>query len=416
MAEQYNTKVCRKCNVEQSTACFSKHSGTADKLDNRCKTCVKKVKEENKKKGTKLYEVYALDLDNKDWQAGKPNGTILERVDNKSGSKRYEVRLQYEQGKMSKSFAFNKYASPELAYKAAKQWQIEESKNKGITRNMIRILDDETIEVQLTQNMTMKTDLDKSDLCQQYMLCATKSGTDNSNYYAALTVNNNLNRFHNFITGFNMVDHINRDPMDNRMCNLRNCDYKLNNNNRSVNKKYETCKLHELGVRYVHKDEAFQARIKQDGREYTKQFSIKKYGFECARQMAIEQRKEFNKLFDCHNGENNHTNKFDNESNSTESKSVYFDDKKQEWVSKIKNNNTTIIKLYSIKDYGYDGAKLKANMAQDIYKIILNNKDIVYDPVLKTNNINNNIKIIKSELSKLSHYDDTVFDQSDFIF
>ena len=52
-------KTCRKCNIEKPIECFSKHSGTADKLDNRCKECVKLAKKKSKESGTILeYEIY----------------------------------------------------------------------------------------------------------------------------------------------------------------------------------------------------------------------------------------------------------------------------------------------------------------------------------------------------------------------
>jgi hypothetical protein len=38
------SKLCRKCNVVKLKTEFSKHGGTADKLDNRCKACVKEMK------------------------------------------------------------------------------------------------------------------------------------------------------------------------------------------------------------------------------------------------------------------------------------------------------------------------------------------------------------------------------------
>ncbi len=37
-------KTCRLCCNEFELSNFSKHSGTKDKLDNRCKECVKQIK------------------------------------------------------------------------------------------------------------------------------------------------------------------------------------------------------------------------------------------------------------------------------------------------------------------------------------------------------------------------------------
>ena len=66
-------------------------------------------------------------------------------------------------------------------------------------------------------------------------------------------------------------------------------------------KKCKEYEFHELGVRYLHRDEAWQARIKQNGKEYTKSFSIKKYGYEESKHMAMDARKEFNIQFSCTN-------------------------------------------------------------------------------------------------------------------
>lgn len=58
---------------------------------------------------------------------------------------------------------------------------------------------------------------------------------------------------------------------------------------------------HIMGVRFVAKDNAYQARIKQDGKERTKSFSVSKYGDETAKRMAIEYRENLCKEFNCAN-------------------------------------------------------------------------------------------------------------------
>jgi hypothetical protein len=166
---------------------------------------------------------------------------------------------------------------------------------------MIRILDENTIEVQLTKDKTMKTDIKFSDLCQKHIICSTKSGNKNSEYYAGLSINNSLIFFHKYITGYEMTAHINRDPLDNRLINLKETNSKLNNNNKGPDKKYKNNPDHMLGVRFIQKDEVWQARIKQDDKEYTKSFAVKKYGYEEAKNLAIQARKQFNEEFKCSN-------------------------------------------------------------------------------------------------------------------
>lgn len=297
------SKKCRKCNETLSITNFSKHSGTKDKLDNRCKNCVKKIKIDSKEKEAKEYKIYPLDLSNKDWQIGKPTGTILTRQDSKSKSFRYEVRIPVGNGKLvSKSFAFDSYMTPDDAKEEANKWLINYSKENKLTRNMIRILDENTIEVQLTKDKTMKTDIKFSDLCQKHIICSTKSGNNKTaEYYAGLSINNSLIFFHKYITGYEVTDHINRDPLDNRLINLKESSHKLNNNNRGILKKYKNNPDHMLGVRFIQKDETWQARIKQNDKEYTKSFAVKKYGYEEAKNLVIQARKQFNEQFNCAN-------------------------------------------------------------------------------------------------------------------
>ena len=80
-------KICRVCKLELCIKEYSKHSGTKDKLDARCKKCVSEIKH-NTKSVPKEYPIYSLDLNNKDWQVGKISGTILER-----DNKKFEVRI-----------------------------------------------------------------------------------------------------------------------------------------------------------------------------------------------------------------------------------------------------------------------------------------------------------------------------------
>ena len=94
-----------------------------------------------------------------------------------------------------------------------------------------------------------------------------------------------------------MVDHINRNPLDNRRCNLRESNYKLNNNNRGMNVNSDP--EHILGVRF--RDGSWQARIKQDGVEYVERFPVIIHGDTEAKNLAILARKKFNDRFNCNN-------------------------------------------------------------------------------------------------------------------
>ena len=187
------TKQCRMCNTILPVTSFNKHSGTKDKLDGRCKECMKECKKKSKLSEEKKYPVYPLDLNNPDWQVGKPVGSILQRVDAKSGSKRYEVRVPLGNGTIkSKSFAFSDDETEIQAKKNAEQWLHQFSNENELTKNRIRVIDENTIEVQLTQGKIMKTDIQFANICQTYCICVSKSNNQTAEYYASISIKNQL--------------------------------------------------------------------------------------------------------------------------------------------------------------------------------------------------------------------------------
>lgn len=284
-----NRKTCRKCGVEKDADCFSKHSATADKLDNRCKDCVKDMKKKlrSQKTPSKTYEIYDFDMNSSEWQVGKPSGTIL-TVTSKYNTTHYEVRAALGAGKnKSKSFAFTEKTRDEML-ENAKIWLRNYSDENGLTRNRIRKLDDNTIEVELTKNMTMLTDMQFLDLCQKYTLVATKGGNLYSEFYAGITINSNLESFHGYITGFPMVDHINRNPLDNRVENLRSTTIPENNRNKSDGK--FTDKLFGLVFWRGITRQIWIVKIEHKGEKYLRTFCCNEHGPDYALALALEYR------------------------------------------------------------------------------------------------------------------------------
>ena len=62
-----------------------------------------------------------------------------------------------------------------------------------------------------------------------------------------------------------MIDHLNRDPSDNRICNLRVCTARVNNNNRDPQQprtKPNKVKEGPVGVYYHKRDKRWRARLR----------------------------------------------------------------------------------------------------------------------------------------------------------
>jgi hypothetical protein len=229
------------------------------------------------------------------WILGKYAGTVFQRANKNTWS----VVIQKEDKTVvTKTLTFNESNKEEM-YNKAIEIRNDLSEQYDLTKNKIRIIDGDIIEVKLTKDQIMKTDYKFLDIIQKYPIFSSKGSKKESKYYAGMEIDGKSHRYHNYITGFEMTDHIDRDPLNNCISNLRECDHKINNNNRS---KSESSNAIVLGVTYCESSKSFRARIKQDDKETTRYFSIEKYGYELAKQMAIDARQEFNKIFNCNNG------------------------------------------------------------------------------------------------------------------
>ena len=249
---------------------------------------------------SKYYDMPIEELPHNKWILGYLNGTTFER--NTTVSTITSRVKRHGQPEKSKTFNYlTKYTKKE-AEQEAKKWRINASVFYGTMQNMIRILNDDVIEVRLndvghTNTQTMITDKIFLPLFQIITLARHSAGFDplSKTYAEAIIRRYSENAsgkakhqypFHRLITGFSMVDHINHNPLDNRLINLQLTDASLNGSNRETNSE-------NVGVeeRSDHGHEACRARVKAHGHQYEKYFYYGMYGKEKAMELAIFYRK-----------------------------------------------------------------------------------------------------------------------------
>ena len=236
------------------------------------------------------------------------------------------------------AFSITEYNSEKETREAAEKYAFEWSKTNGIYKNQVRRLPDgiywdcknpdfnqnnlntptkNTLEVKIDNDYTMLVDFEDLHIVEAHSICKSRGGNKNAKYYAAVSFKGTredkkngkkmIESFHKFLTGNSMTDHVNRNPMDNRRCNLRATTKKVNNNNRTCDCTGMNDAPPDIervpGVRLVNDRPggAWQARIKQDDKERTVSFSIKKYGNHEACRLAVEARKKFSEQFECSN-------------------------------------------------------------------------------------------------------------------
>lgn len=200
------------------------------------------------------------------WILGKPSGTIFSRTGEENI---YTIRVT-DDNKKTSSTTINKldYKSKEGAYNDALCYQYNTSYKINATKNLIRIIDNEYIQVKLSKGVTMITDKIFIPLIQSIPLFVSKNGHDNAKDYCAVLINKKNYMFHNLITGFNMVDHINNNPLDNRLINLRWTNHSENNRNRITGSEH-------VGVIFNEQRKYYEVRGKLDGAQSYKYFYFK---------------------------------------------------------------------------------------------------------------------------------------------
>lgn len=116
---------------------------------------------------------------------------------------------------------------------AANRYRKQMSDQLGITKNKYKIIGKYII-VQLSKGYVTLMDIDQLEFVKEHTLFVSKSSTNkNSKYYAFFDNYGKNKAIHQYVVGANMVDHIDRYPLDNRKCNLRPTTFSENNKNRT---------------------------------------------------------------------------------------------------------------------------------------------------------------------------------------
>ncbi len=250
---------------------------------------IKDNKENISGNSDKQYDYFNMNVSNlpkNEWLLGKPVGTVFKR----KGDTNWTAVVKSPDKKFARTFHTEQ---------EAKKWQINTSYILGLTKNLIKIIDNDTIKIFIKEDSIMKTDLKHLELVQKYPLFLMK-GSNQTNYFVGISDNGKNKLFHKMIVDYDKTYYKDGNTLNNCANNLSNkpiidilqvkvTDDKIN-------------RIKYMGV-YYYKDKcAWVSKLKIDGKTYCSFYSIKKYGFYEAREMALLHRMIIYQLHDSKNG------------------------------------------------------------------------------------------------------------------
>lgn len=240
-------KKCHKCHEHYPLSSFNSHKGTKDGLDNRCKACIKKIKEKTQKIRSEIKESKPLDLnkpnlESVDWQGGKQPRNIFQRPKDVDNPTCYIAAIQGNQ----KSFPVKFYGGKDKALKAAEAYVKQSNEKLGLITNKYKIIKEDGVPkyiiLQIGEGYVTLTDFEHMDMILKHRFYVTRTSAKsnpNAKTYCKIQGDFGQSSFHKKITGYEITDHVNGYPMDNRKKNLRSATISDNNKNRTKVRKTE---------------------------------------------------------------------------------------------------------------------------------------------------------------------------------
>jgi hypothetical protein len=213
------------------------------------------------------------------WINGKYAGTVFER--NINGSPGWQMRIDTPDGRVEQYLSFNESNKDEKYYILDERRKML-SDGYNMTRNKYRYINSDTIQVKVDNGMIFVTDAKFKNIIDQYTCSIAKGGRENASKYIALLINGNVKSFHNYITNFDCIHHIDGDMLNNKLSNLRSTNIGENRYGKQQGNYYDPEYLSGISCHLKQKVTkegiicklSYRARIYHDNKELSKELMV----------------------------------------------------------------------------------------------------------------------------------------------